>query len=281
MSEFRFKDDGFSMTAAEPWIREKASIIGQYLSSFVYNLHGQVDELVFVDLSAGNGLYSVGSKREIFPATSLLALSLDLPIHRYVFCDHDNEEVNILKIRINKYFRGKNVIQLHGRPEELLDRLKLYVPQSKGNYKVAVFCLCDPFSFDIPFQLIDKLNGAGFSFLIPFTFVLNDQLNYQFYLTEERGKLKKFLGGENNIERLEKEVTSNQAFYKRLVRIYENNMLAIGLNASTSVHKIESGLMEVPMYYTGLFSSKFATKAVMKDVESTRNVQFELFSPHR
>jgi three-Cys-motif partner protein len=277
MSEFKFVDDGLSMTAAEPWIRDKTSIIGQYLSSFVYNLHSQVDEIVFVDFNSGNGLYSLGSKREIFPSSALMALSLDLPIHRYVFCEHDNEESAVLKIRINKSFRGKNVIQLDGRPEELIDRLRLYVPQSKGNHKVAVLCLCDPFSFDIPFHIIAKLKDVGFSFLIPFTFVLNGQLNYKFYLLEEREKLKKFIGGDKNIERLEKEVGSNEAFYKRLVRIYENNMLALGLNASTSVHRIDSGLMEVPMYYTALFSGKFATKAIMKDVKSARNVQFELF----
>jgi three-Cys-motif partner protein len=281
MSEFKFTDDGFSMTAAEPWIRDKTAIIGQYLSSFVYNLHSQVDEIVFVDLCAGNGLYSLGSKRQIFPASSLLALSLDLPIHRYVFCEQDNEESGILKIRINKYFRGKNVIQLEGRPEELIDRIKMYVPQSKGNYKVAVLCLCDPFSLDIPFQMIDKLKDVGFSFLIPFTFVLNEQLNYEYYLVEEREKLKRYLGSSNDVERLGKDVGSNQAFYKRLVRIYENNILALGLNASTSVHKIDSGLMEVPMYYTGLFSTRIATKAIMKDVEATRNVQFELFSALR
>jgi hypothetical protein len=54
-------------------------------------------------------------------------------------------------------------------------------------------------------------------------------------------------------------------------------MLALGLNASTSVHKIDSGLMEVPMYYAGLFSKQFATKAILQDVESARNVQFDLF----
>lgn len=277
MGQIKFTDDGFSITAAEPWIKDKVSIIRQYLSSFVLNLHGRVDELIFVDLSAGNGLYSLGAKKEIFPAASLMALSLDLPINRYIFCEADNDQSGILKIRINKYFRGKNVIQLEGRPEELIDRLQLYIPQSKGNYKVAVFCLCDLFSLDIPFKTISKLNDLGFSFLIPFTFVLNDQVNYEFYIREQRDKVSRFLGGFKDIERLEKDLTSNSVFYKRLIRIFENNMLSLGLNASTSVHKIDSGLMEVPMYYTGLFSKQFATKAILQDVESARNVQFDLF----
>jgi len=277
MAEIKFTDDGFSITAAEPWIKEKVAIVRQYLSSFVLNLHGRIDELVFVDLSAGNGLYSLGAKKEIFAASSLMALSLDLPINRYIFCEADNEQSGVLKIRTNKYFRGKNVIHLEGKPEELIDKLQLYVPQSKGNYKVAVFCLCDPFSLDIPFNTISKLNDLGFSFLIPFTFVLNDHLNYKFYTQEQREKVSRFLGGFKDIERLEKDLTSNTVFYKRLIHIFENNMLALGLNAATSVHKIDSGLMEVPMYYTGLFSKQFATKAILQDVEAARNVQFDLF----
>jgi hypothetical protein len=35
---FRFSDDGFAVTAAEPWIREKTSVIAQYLQSYT-NLH--------------------------------------------------------------------------------------------------------------------------------------------------------------------------------------------------------------------------------------------------
>jgi len=277
MAEIKFIDDSFSITAAEPWIKEKVGIVRQYLSSFVLNLHGRIDELVFVDLSAGNGLYSLGARKEIFAAPSLMALSLDLPINRYIFCEEDNEQSGVLKIRTNKYFRGKNVIHLEGKPEELIDKLQLYVPQSKGNYKVAVFCLCDPFSLDIPFNIISKLNDLGFSFLIPFTFVLNDHLNYKFYTKEQREKVSRFLGGFKDIERLEKDLTSNTVFYKRLIHIFENNMLALGLNAATSVHKIDSGLMEVPMYYAGLFSRQFATKAILQDVESARNVQFDLF----
>jgi three-Cys-motif partner protein len=278
MSSIKFTDDDFTVTAAEPWIKDKVATISQYLSSFVMNLHGRVDELVFVDLFAGNGLYSLGTRKELFPGASLTALFLDLPIHRYVFCEKDNEQSGVLKIRANKYFRGKNIIQLDGKPEELLDKLKMYIPPSKGNYKVAVFCLCDPFSFEMPFSIISKLHDQGYSFLVPFTFPLNERINYKFYLKDQHEKISKFLGGPAESERLEKDVSSNHQFYKRIIRIYENNMLTLGLNASTSVHKIDSGLMEVPMYYMGLFSRQFATKAIMQDVESARNVQFDLFN---
>jgi hypothetical protein len=35
----------------------KLPLLDNTFSSFVVNLHGRIDELIFVDLSAGNGLY--------------------------------------------------------------------------------------------------------------------------------------------------------------------------------------------------------------------------------
>ena len=238
---------------------------------------GRVDEIVYVDLSAGSGLFSLGAKRELFPGPALAVLKHDLPIKKYVLCEKEPEQARALKVRVNKYFRGKNVVLLDGSPEELIDKFRLYVPQTKGSYKVAVCCVCDPFSLDISFATIEKLAAMGFSFIFPFTFALNDRLNYTYYLTEGRERLKKFLGGYRDIEKMEKDMQSNLQFYKRLIRIYENNILAAGMNVSTSVHRLDSGLMETPQYYVGLFSSQVSTKSIQADVEASRNQQIELF----
>lgn len=274
---FEFQDDGFGITAAEPWFKYKVQVIQEYLTSFVTNLAGRVDEIVFVDLFSGGGFYSLGARREIFAGTPLMALAQDLPIHRFVFCEHDTDQFKALKIRINRYHRGKNVILLDGKPEELIDKLKLYIPASKGDFKTAAFCVCDPFSLDFPFEAIEKLSSHGLNFLMPFTFALNKRLDYRYYLKEDKDKLKKFLGGYKDMDRLEKGIESNLEFYKRLIQIYENKMLSIGLNVSTSVHKLDSGLMEMPVYYIGLFSKDYSTKAIQRDVEAARKTQFELF----
>ncbi|HZX74648.1 MAG TPA: three-Cys-motif partner protein TcmP [Cyclobacteriaceae bacterium] len=272
-----FQDDGFSVTAAEPWFKQKTNIIQQYVSSFVLNMAGRVDEIVYVDLSAGSGLFSLGAKRELFPSSALATLQQDLPIRKYVLCEKDPEQSNALKVRVNKYFRSKNVVLLDGNSDGLIDKFRLYVPQSKGAYKVSVCCVCDPFSLDVPFATIEKLANMGFSFIFPFTFALNDRLNYEYYLTEGRERLKKFLGGYRDIEKMDKEMNSNIQFYKRLIRLYENNVMGAGMNVSTSVHRLDSGLMETPQYYIGLFSSQVSTKSIQADVEASRNQQIEMF----
>lgn len=274
--ELLFPDDGLPSTAAESWVKHKVHVISQYLTSFAGQLAGKVDDIIFVDLYAGNGMYSMGSRKELFPSSALMSLSLDVPISRFVFCEQDPDRLNTLKIRVNKYFRNRNVILLDGKPEDILSRLELYVPPTKGSYRSAVICLCDAFSLEMPFNIVKELSGKGFSFLIPFTFALNDRVNYEFYLVESRNRLKKFLGTDM-LERLEQNVDSNTTFYKRLVMIFQNNVLSLGFNGSTSVHKIDSGLMELPVYYMGFYSQNVSTRDIQETVEATHHVQFDLF----
>ncbi|MEJ0032597.1 MAG: three-Cys-motif partner protein TcmP [Bacteroidota bacterium] len=276
MTDLLFPNDNLPSVAAEPWVKAKVNIISQYLTSFVGQLAGKVDDIIFVDLYAGNGLYSMGARKELFPSAALMSLSLDIPISRFVFCEHDHDRLNTLKIRVNRYFRNRNVILLDGKPEDVMSRLDLYVPPTKGSYKSAVICLCDAFSLETPFNVIRQLSEKGFSFLIPFTFALNDRINYEFYLVESRDRIKKFLGTDN-LDRLDKNVDSNMTFYKRMVMIYQNNLLGMGFNGSTSAHKIDSGLMELPLYYMGFYSQNVATRNIQDAVDATHHVQFDLF----
>lgn len=62
-----------------------------------------------------------------------------------------------------------------------------------------------------------------------------------------------------------------------MVMIYQNNLLAMGFNGSTSAHKIDSGLMELPVYYMGFYSQNVSTRDIQETVEATHHVQFDLF----
>ena len=72
-------------------------------------------------------------------------------------------------------------------------------------------------------------------------------------------------------------VQNNVQFYKRIVRMYQNRMLVMGLNSALSVHKAESRLMNLPAYYTGLFSRQFSAKAIQEDANLSGQLQIELY----
>jgi three-Cys-motif partner protein len=269
-----FQPDGLSVIAVEPWFKVKVQLIERYVQSFIVNAAGRVDDIVLVDLCAGSGLFSFGHQKEIFAGSSLSLLAANLPISQWVLCERDHEQMYALQSRVDRYFRAKNILLVDEPLDALADRLRSVAPQTKGNKK-AVLCLVDPFSFEIPYTLIDKLASCGFSFLMPFTWMMNQRMSYAFYLEEQHEQLKRYLGIAD-LQRLAN-VQSNQQFYKHMVRIYQNNMLVLGLNTALSAHKLDSRLMALPAYYIGFFSRKFSTKAVLSDVQDSEHVQFELW----
>ncbi len=269
-------NDGFTITAAEPWFKVKVQLIQQYLRSFVTHCADKSDEIIVVDLFAGSGLYSLGYQRELFAGSCLGSLSDELPISKWIFCERDPESVKALKIRVNRYFKGKHVLIFDDAIDRLPEKLQYYIPVSKRGFRVSVLCILDPFSIDIPFSLLDKLQSLGLSFIIPFTFSLNERHNYQFYLHEHREKLKRFLGEFTDLTRLD-DVKSNLEFYKRVVRTLRNNLLMLGFNSSLSVQRLDSGLMELPIYYMGVFSKTLPARVIQREVEETLHNQFTLF----
>jgi hypothetical protein len=136
-----------------------------------------------------------------------------------------------------------------------------------------VVCLVDPFSFSVPFATIDKLAALNFSFIMPFTWPLNERMNYSYYNEEHAAMLKRFLGV-GDLQRVAA-ATGNAQFYKHMVRQYQTNMLMLGLNTALSAHPLSSPLMQVPAYYVGFFSRKYSTKVIQHSVYSSD--QIELF----
>lgn len=250
-------------------------MLQSYLQTFMTQAMGKADELVYVDLFAGGGLYSLGHQKEIFPSTSLTALAAGWPFAKWILCEHHPEEVTALKARVQGSFRSKNVVILDHHPDELAEKLRQHIPVAKGGRRVITLCLVDPFSFEINFSLIRKLADAGFNFLIPFTFSLNARQNHAYYLQEHPEKLKKYLGT-NDLEKLQG-VESNLQLYKRVVRMYQNSMLMLGLNTTLTMHKADSRLMDLPAYYVGIFSRQLSVRSLQRDIRDAQTEQLELF----
>ena len=89
-------------------------------------------------------------------------------------------------------------------------------------------------------------------------------------------RIKKYLGNSFEVEKL-RESTSNHNFYKRIVKYHQNRMLTVGLSTSLTAHKLDSGLMELPMYYMGMYSKNFSTRSIQRDVKQSEMTQMGLF----
>jgi three-Cys-motif partner protein len=270
-----FQSDGLTITATEPWFKVKVQLILSYVQAFIMNASPKSDELIFVDLFAGSGLYSAGHQKEVFAGNSLAALSANLPFQKWIFCESDPEQAGTLDKRVRKTFHEKNVEVFNVREEEIIQTLNSTIPGSKTGRRVAVFCLIDPFSMNFSLTTVDRLASMDFSLLIPFTFPLNARLDCRHYCDDQAELIKKFLGV-NNYERLSA-LDSNVHFYRKLVQLYQTNLLVKGLNSALSSHKLDSKLMTLQAYTIGFFSRQFSAQSIQRDVNVSEHLQFELF----
>jgi three-Cys-motif partner protein len=269
-----FSDDGLSISAAEPWFKVKVQVLQSYLQAFIVNALSRADEVVLVDLFAGSGLYSCGHQKDIFPGTSLAAMKDALPFTRWIFCERDGDQLKALDTRLRRMFPTVNTEVIHINPRDP-DKFLSTIPTSIPGKRIAVIVLADSFSLELSLATVHKLAAMNCSLLIPFTFVLNSRMDCRYYDREQSDTLRRFVG-ESSVGRL-KDLESNQHFYRRLVRLYNNNLLVAGLNAAMSTHKLESQMMDLPSYHIGFFSKQFSTRAILREVNSTEHLQYELF----
>lgn len=239
------------------------------------NASPKSDELIFVDLFAGSGLFSIGHQKEIFPGSCLASLSSNLPFQKCIFCESDPEQADALDKRVRRFFPQKYAEVNNVREDELVQYLNSVIPASKAGHRVAVLCLVDPFSLNVSLNTIERLAAMGFSFLMPFAFPLNDRMDCRYYCDDQKEALRKFVG-HNNFDRLST-LESNAHFYRKLVQLYQNNLLVKGLNSAISSHRLDSKLMSLPAYSVGFFSRQFSAQSVQRDVNVSEHLQFELF----
>jgi three-Cys-motif partner protein len=269
-----FVKDDFTITAVEPWFKVKVQVIQEYMQAFVAETTGRVNEIILVDLFAGSGFYSIGHQRDVVPMPCLAALIQDPPFSKVILCEQDSESAKALKIRVNRYFKGRNVLLFDDKVQQVIEKLHLYIPPSKKDYKVSVLCLVDPFSFRYEFKLLEKMANLGYTLLIPYVFQLNSRSDFRHYLKEKRSEVNQFLGHSSNSVLSS---SSNTEFYKKLVRSHQNNLMALGYSVSLSAHKIESTYFELPSFTIGLFSKQVSAKGIARDVKENSHLQFELF----
>jgi three-Cys-motif partner protein len=270
-----FQSDGLTITAAEPWFKVKVQVILSYVQAFIMNASPKSDELIFVDLFAGSGLYSAGHQKDVFASASLAALSSNLPFQKWIFFEADKEQADALDKRVQKIFPQKYVEVFNVREDEIIQTINSTIPPFKPGRRAAVFCLIDPFSLNFSINTVDRLASMGFNLLMPFTFPLNARLDCHHYCDDQAEMIKKFLGA-NNYERL-LGLDSNAHFYRKLVQVYQTNLLVKGLNSALSSHKLESKMMALQAYTIGFFSRQFSAQSIQRDVNVSEHLQFELF----
>ena len=160
-------DDGLTNLDVGSWAERKYRLVGVYVSLFSRSMKDKWDHRVYIDLFAGPGRSRVRETTRILPASPAIALSVDYPFTRYLFCEKVEEYVSCLRMRCERDFSDSDVKIIHGDCNLEVNEILAQIPPHGSNSKVLSFCFADPFKVsDLQFATIEMLSTRFVDFLI-------------------------------------------------------------------------------------------------------------------
>jgi len=192
------KDDGLIIPEVGSWALTKHKKIGYYAGLFATSMKKSWDCRVYIDVFAGAGKARIEGTNKIIPGSPLLALNIDDPFHKYIFCDNSPENIGALKKRVQSYFPKRECTFILGDSNDNIEDILKEIPRFSKSYKGLTFCLVDPYkAADILFQTIRKIAERIFvDFLILIPSYMDINRNRTNYLKSNNVCMDRYLGTE-------------------------------------------------------------------------------------
>jgi three-Cys-motif partner protein len=248
-----FDDDGLKTPEVGEWGEEKYQLVRCYAQIFARSMKNNFECRVYVDLFAGAGRARLADSRRIVHASPLLALGIEDPFDRYIFCEIDDDKLSALRKRVQKDYPSRDVRFVPGDSNSEVINVLKHVPQHSTTYRVLTFCFVDPCNIaNLKFPTIDRL-AAGHR-LIDFLILIPSGMDAQRNWQRDNSLYSEFLG--NSDWRLKwSDQPQSRAFANFFVDQFASSMTGIGFRweglGSTEIFKNEKNST---MYHLAFFS---------------------------
>ena len=122
---------------------------------------------VYIDLFSGAGRAKLRESGKIVDGSPLVALGIDDPFDRYIFCEENATNMDALSKRVTAHYPGMDTHFVHGDANYSVDKILSLIPQHSANFKVLAFCFVDPFKIDnLKFETLRRLSAKYMDFLV-------------------------------------------------------------------------------------------------------------------
>jgi three-Cys-motif partner protein len=268
------QDDGLLIPEVGPWTEDKFDLIRLYCQIFSSAMKNRWTR-VYVDLYAGSGLCRIKGRSQILLGSPLIALSVDAPFDRYVFCESDPERFSALKTRVEKGYPNHETHLIAGRFEEHLKEICSMIPN-----KSLALCLVDPFDcdFDVGHLKTISRSAFGVDFLCLLALQMDAKRNIQHYL-QPGSKIDRMIGNATWRERWNSRSDIKEDFARFLALEFAQSMSEVGY-LETPLHQMREVTTHdknVPLYYFAMFSKNQKGFDLWKEVLKYRTTQRTLF----
>jgi len=140
-------DDGMMTPDVGAWGEEKYKLVSNYAQIFSTSMKRRWRR-VYIDLFAGAGRVKLQGTGRIVAGSPLLALGVNDPFDKYIFCEQDPERLDVLKKRVALAAPGKDVSFVEGDMNVSAARILSEMPKYSPGAGVLSFCFVDPYSLD-------------------------------------------------------------------------------------------------------------------------------------
>jgi len=275
-----FEDDGLYLPEVGPWALSKHKKIGYYSAIFAASMKKKWDCRVYLDLFSSAGKCKIKGTNEVVPGSPLLALSVDVPFDRYIFCEEKSESMDALQKRVEKYYPERECSFILGNTNSAVNEIINAVPEFNRNYRGLTFCFVDPYKMDeLKFDTIRKLaKHLYIDFLILIPTFMDINRNEKPYTSETNWTIDTFLGNSEWRAKWANRNDSSTKFGNFITEQFCDQMKNLGFLYETP-KDLELIRMpgNIPLYHLGFFStSKLGLKFWRETMINTTD-QIKLF----
>jgi three-Cys-motif partner protein len=249
-----FKQDGLITPEVGEWGQEKYLRVWMYDELFATGMKKKWPTRVYIDLFSGAGAARLRTSGRRVPGSPLLALQLQDPFDRYIFCEQDEEKMDALQRRVAHVAPGADVRFVPGDVNARVDEVESHIPTGKG---VLTFCFVDPYSLRIRFHTLKRLStGRPMDFLVLLALQMDARRNFDRYVAEETSKLDAFLGNGTWRDRWKAAERGKSYLIQFLAEEYTRSMEQMGYlsNSTDRMYLVKTDEKRLPIYYLAFFS---------------------------
>jgi three-Cys-motif partner protein len=270
------EDDGlFIPDDLGPWTEDKFDLIRLYCHIFSSAMKNKWTR-VYVDLYAGSGMCRIEGRNQVLLGSPLIALSVDAPFDRYIFCESDPRRFSALSARVKKDYSQHNVHLISGKFEEHIDEICSRIPA-----KSLVLCLVDPFDCDFNVNDLKTISRSarGVDFLCLLALHMDAKRAIQHYLKPE-SKIDRMLGNTTWRARWKNRSDIHEDFAKFLAEEFARSMSeADYLKTEThQMKEVRTHDKNVPLYFLAMFSKSQTAFRLWDQVLKYSTPQRNLFN---
>ena len=268
MERLRVEDDGLVCPEIGAWSEDKYRLVALYDELFATGMKYKWDTRVYIDLYCGAGHGCIKGTATRLMGSPLIALSVEYPFDKYIFCDDDPLKLDALRQRVAHVAPNADVTYIQGSCDEKVEDILQAIPRGSRTNKVLSLCFVDPYDFGFKFDTLARLSTVYVDFLTLLAAQMDANRNYANYMAAGNTKIAEALGCDNWRAKWEASNMTRERFPIFIAQQVSESLSTLGYlpRVAADMKRVKTSDNNMALYYLALFSKHPTAYAFWKDV---------------